>query len=1254
LIMPASLSLLAKALLLLLLSAGPLLAVATEGFLDSSYGTAGVAKLTLPGWQLAPQAAVQAADGTLYVAGQARGQQEPIWHAFLTKFTPAGAVDASFGTGGHLLLPMGESFTTTQLFLTSATELRLVGYTRSKAVIAAISSSGQVITSYGRAGFWVGTADPEGSGGVGVKVVGAGQLSGGEIMLVIQQSNFFSLRTASSTGTGNEKVSQDLRFGTAECAALDVTGSWLLVAGSYFESNGPTTGVLRYSTSNPGADSLESEVISHSPLTGQLGLHSLHSVADGTTTLLAQPTTGAAGLTLSRFRAGQLDTTFSTDGLQTYNNGTLGDSPAGVTVRALDGRLLVASTRTDSATSSSFCLLRLVGDGTRDLGFGSNGVLSHSPAGIKTKAAGMLVQSDSKVLLFGSGEPTGSAALTSVYVMRFDTGIIRTNSVPPRVIAAPVATNAALGSSSSLSVTVAGSATLSYQWFKDGAALTGETNSSITFPQLSLAEQGSYHVQVTNAWGRVTTNPVYLNVVWLPQISGPVQPLNPTPLGTTVNLSVTLTGGDPLTGFSYQWQRNGSDIPEATSSSLTLPGITTPEGDYQCVVSNADGSVTSAVAPLHFMPEKTARLTLTNALLPVGSPFRPQAIVSQRSLVSQPFYDAGVYQTWVKDGAFLPRAPDVASTVLSDAGSYHCRVGTFGGILITPTVQLGLVDTLPFQVVVAAGQTARLTAPAAGKGLSFVWQKGGAPLSTGGRITGVNQQTLVISQSTDADEGTYQCIVSAYGQSLATGDTQLAVESQAPVILHSTLPSGQVGRAYTAALNALYSPTQFRISGLPTGFSYNTRTGLITGLPEAAGNYPLSVTATNPVGTSAPASFMLMVQPLPAGVAGTFSGLVGANDAPVGIAKVEVTSTGGFSASLSVGNDDGSTHSLVCTGALRHDPGAAVAGSYAARSTVMTLPSFMRTGTGLASSSCTLELLWTPGVGMSAQLTPSSGTARPVSLHSNPWRAGILPAVAYRGYYTTALSWARSDQGEGYASFTVADAGTYTLVGRLPDGAAVSHSGFVDGSGASWLHSWLYGQRGHLAGTLQLQDGTGPLYTDTNVRCTLRWTSPAGLNQEPMQAEGARYLPPSAPGATGLLMSAPATVDNVSLTLENGVLGYQLPSGTAITSPTSFTRDITLQANHVAVLPTYNRESLIRYSSLTFNALTGHFSGVAVRYYPQPVTLNYQGILTRSDGEIVSGHGTGYFSNTFVPTGSSTPQSVSGRVSLLPNSLDIE
>ncbi|GEM_PF-6815955 len=68
-------------------------------------------------------------------------------------------------------------------------------------------------------------------------------------------------------------------------------------------------------------------------------------------------------------------------------------------------------------------------------------------------------------------------------------------------------------------------------------------------------------------------------------------------VGETAQFRVVASGTLPLT---YQWQKNDANIPEANSASYTTPVLTLGDqgARFRCVVTNAHGSATSAVATL--------------------------------------------------------------------------------------------------------------------------------------------------------------------------------------------------------------------------------------------------------------------------------------------------------------------------------------------------------------------------------------------------------------------------------------------------------------------------------------------------------------------------------------------------------------------------------------------------------------------------------------------------------------------------------
>jgi len=84
---------------------------------------------------------------------------------------------------------------------------------------------------------------------------------------------------------------------------------------------------------------------------------------------------------------------------------------------------------------------------------------------------------------------------------------------PPIVTTQPTNAVGVEGTTVSFAVVVDGTPPLSYQWFKDGTALSLETGNTLTVKSLAKSSGGLYHVTVANAAGSVISNSASLSVV---------------------------------------------------------------------------------------------------------------------------------------------------------------------------------------------------------------------------------------------------------------------------------------------------------------------------------------------------------------------------------------------------------------------------------------------------------------------------------------------------------------------------------------------------------------------------------------------------------------------------------------------------------------------------------------------------------------------------------------------------------------------
>jgi hypothetical protein len=126
-----------------------------------------------------------------------------------------------------------------------------------------------------------------------------------------------------------------------------------------------------------------------------------------------------------------------------------------------------------------------------------------------------------------------------------------------------------VGSSTVFSVAANGTGPLNYQWKFNAANIPGATNANFTLANVQPANAGAYSVAVSVGTESVESPAASLVVNIPPSITQ--QPESEVVIfGTNVTFSVAAIGTGPI---SYQWKLNGTDIPGATSPTLTLQNV---------------------------------------------------------------------------------------------------------------------------------------------------------------------------------------------------------------------------------------------------------------------------------------------------------------------------------------------------------------------------------------------------------------------------------------------------------------------------------------------------------------------------------------------------------------------------------------------------------------------------------------------------------------------------------------------------------
>ena len=93
-------------------------------------------------------------------------------------------------------------------------------------------------------------------------------------------------------------------------------------------------------------------------------------------------------------------------------------------------------------------------------------------------------------------------------------------SPPPIITVQPLSQSVLLNDSVTFSVVATSGTSMSYQWRKNGANISGATLSSYTIASVKTTDAGTYSVKITNAGGSATSSGATLTVAGPGSISG--------------------------------------------------------------------------------------------------------------------------------------------------------------------------------------------------------------------------------------------------------------------------------------------------------------------------------------------------------------------------------------------------------------------------------------------------------------------------------------------------------------------------------------------------------------------------------------------------------------------------------------------------------------------------------------------------------------------------------------------------------------
>ena len=300
-----------------------------------------------------------------------------------------------------------------------------------------------------------------------------------------------------------------------------------------------------------------------------------------------------------------------------------------------------------------------------------------------TAGGGVVLQFGVNPAGLPAGSYTGHVILTASGVgnspMAFPVALAITSTssnsaIAPTISSQPASAKVAAGQSASFSVAATGTAPMTYQWSKNGAAIGGATSSTYTTPAETSADNNAgFKVTVSNAAGSATSTAATLTVgASTLLLNSSVSSLN---FG---NVTLPNSSAQPVT------------LTNAGNSSVTISNVSVSGAGF-----NATG-----VSGVILTPGQTATLTATFAPAAAGGVTGQITVASNAANSPDTISLSGTGVTAVSHSVALNWVPSTSAVVGYNAYSSTQSGGPYTKLTSAPVTATSYTDT-----AVQAGQT---------------------------------------------------------------------------------------------------------------------------------------------------------------------------------------------------------------------------------------------------------------------------------------------------------------------------------------------------------------------------------------------------------------------------------------------------------------------------------------------------------------------------------------------------------------------